>query len=228
MQIKDLEDIVQERLVIYNIFILPILNNYEININFRDDLRSVAMTLRQLSKYLCSFLITKQEELNNSIVERMNGMKCGGIHNGKGDGDFCPTEAISTHENTENETSPRRVHFVPNIEEIVSLIDENSVLADFTNTEITNEETNHVELNECLQKLNKEAAVLSGIFFIIIVIKNVLFSIYVFFFFLDVINSEHKLLCLNSGDICNKLLFDKKLEHYQHVSYFLFRIFLLK
>jgi len=43
----------------------------------------------------------------------------------------------------------------------VSLIDENSVLADFT-TEGTSEEHNHLELNKCLKKLNDEAAALSG------------------------------------------------------------------
>lgn len=133
------------------------------------------MTLRQLSKYLCSFLITKQEKLNNSIVERMNEMGCGGIINGNGAGDIYAIEKINKIENGENEErSPKRVHFVSNIEEIVSLIDENSVLADFTNTEITNEETNHVELNACLKKLNKEAAALSGILFIILVILSIL------------------------------------------------------
>lgn len=129
-------------------------------------MRSVATTLRQLSKYLCSFLLTKQEELNNSIVERMNGMECGGIANGSGD--RYGIESSDNCEKPENEIrSPRRVHFVPNIEEIVSLIDENSVLADFTNTEGTNEEHNHLELNTCLKKLNEEAAALSGILNII-------------------------------------------------------------
>lgn len=119
------------------------------------------MTLRQLSKYLCSFLINKQEELNNSIVECMNGMECGGI--GNGSGDSCTIKSTDNCENPVNETrSPRRVHFIPNIEEIVSLIDENSVLADFTNTEGISEEINHLKLNACLEKLNEEAAALSG------------------------------------------------------------------
>lgn len=134
------------------------------------------MTLRQLSKYLCSFLITKQEELNNSIIERINGMECGGIINGSGAGDVNTIEALDKIESGENEIkNSRRVHFVPNIEEIVSLIDENSVLAEFTNTEIINEETNYVEINACLKKLNKEAAVLSGILFIILVTLNIFY-----------------------------------------------------
>ncbi|XP_022168561.1 golgin subfamily A member 4-like [Myzus persicae] len=168
MQIKDLEDIVQER----------------------DDLRSIATTLRQLSKYLCSFLLTKQEELNNSIVECMNGMECGGVLRGRGDG--YGIESTDNCEKPVNEIrSPRRVHFIPNIEEIVSLIDENSVLADFT-TEGTSEEHNHLELNTCLKKLNDEAAALS-----------------------DVINNEQKLLCINSDDMCHIRLFDKKIEYYK-------------
>lgn len=126
------------------------------------------MTLRQLTKYLCSFLITKQEELNNSIVERMNGMECGGIFN-NGGGDGCAIESIDASDNPVNEArSPRRVHFVPNIEEIVSLIDENSVLADFTNTDGFNEETNHLKLNACLEKLNQEAAALSSMSYLVI------------------------------------------------------------
>lgn len=169
MQIKDLEDIVQER----------------------DDLRSVATTLRQLSKYLCSFLLTKQEELNNSIVERMNGMECGGVLNGSGD-KYGIESTDSCEKTIDGTRSPRRVHFVPNIEEIVSLIDENSVLADFTNTEGTIEERNHLKLNTCLKKLNEEAAALS-----------------------DVINDEQKLLCINSDDICHKTFFDKKIEFYK-------------
>lgn len=126
------------------------------------------MTLRQLSKYLCSFLITKQEELNNSIVERMNGMECGGISNDNGGGgDRCVNESVNKCENPVNEArSPRRVHFVPNIEEIVSLIDENSVLADFTNIEGSSEEINHLKLNACIDKLNEEAAALSGKLFL--------------------------------------------------------------
>jgi len=124
-------------------------------------LRSVATTLRQLSKYLCSFLLTKQEELNNSIVECMNGMECGGILNGGGD--KYDIELTDNSKKSANEIrSPRRVHFVPNIEEIVSLIDEHSVLAEFTNTEGNSEEHNHLELNTCLKKLNEEAAALSG------------------------------------------------------------------
>lgn len=119
------------------------------------------MSLRQLSKYLCSFLITKQEELNNSIVERMNGMRCVGISDS---GDSHVTASIDECENSVNGVkSPRRVHFIPNIEEIVSLIDENSILADFTNVDGTNEEINHLKLNACLEKLNEEAAALSGI-----------------------------------------------------------------
>jgi len=117
------------------------------------------MTLRQLSKYLCSFLINKQEELNNSIVERMNGMECGEIRNS---GDHCTFKSMDKCENSTKTRNPRRVHFVSNIEEIVSLIDENSVLADFTNVEGINEEINHLELNACLEKLNEEAAALSG------------------------------------------------------------------
>ncbi|CAI6360394.1 unnamed protein product [Macrosiphum euphorbiae] len=168
MQIKDLEDIVQER----------------------DDLRSVATTLRHLSKYLCSFLLTKQEELNNSIVERMNGMECGGVL--RGGGDRYVIESTENCEKPINEIrSPRRVHFIPNIEEIVSLIDEHSVLADFT-TEGTSEEHNHLELNTCLKKLNEEAAALS-----------------------DVINNEQNLLCTNSDDICHKRFFDKEIENYK-------------
>jgi len=119
----------------------------------------VATTLRQLSKYLCSFLLTKQEELNNSIVERMNGMECGGVL--RGGGDLYGIELTDNCEKPINEISPRRVHFIPNIEEIVSLIDEHSVLADFT-TEGTSEEHNHLELNTCLKKLNEEAAALCG------------------------------------------------------------------
>ncbi|XP_015379166.1 PREDICTED: putative leucine-rich repeat-containing protein DDB_G0290503 isoform X1 [Diuraphis noxia] len=168
MQIKDLEDIVQER----------------------DDLRSVATTLRQLSKYLCSFLLTKQEELNNSIVERMNGMKCGGVL--EGGGDRYGIESTDNCEKPVNEMrSPRRVHFIPNIEEIVSLIDEHSVLADFT-TEGTSEDHNHLELNSCLKKLNDEAAALS-----------------------DVINNEQQFLSINSDDICYIRYFDKKIENYK-------------
>ncbi|KAL4107286.1 hypothetical protein QTP88_017654 [Uroleucon formosanum] len=167
MQIKDLEDIVQER----------------------DDLRSVATTLRQLSKYLCSFLLTKQEELNNSIVERMNGMECGGVL--RGGGDLYGIKLTDDCEKSINEISPRRVHFIPNIEEIVSLIDEHSVLADFT-IEKTREERNHLELNTCLKKLNEEAAALC-----------------------DVINNEQKLLCANSDEICHKRFFDKEIENYK-------------
>lgn len=118
------------------------------------------MSLRQLSKYLCSFLITKQEELNSSILECMNGMRCGGIS------DYGDCHAIASVDECDDPVngvrSPRRVHFIPNIEEIVSLIDENSILADFTNTDGTNEEINHLKLNACLEKLNEEAAVLSG------------------------------------------------------------------
>lgn len=126
------------------------------------------MTLRQLTKHLCLFLITKQEKLNNSIVERMNGMECGGICN-DGGGDGCAIESTDVHDNYANESSsPRRVHFVPNIEEIVSLIDENSILADFTNTDGTNEETNHLKLNACLEKLNQEANALSGMSYLLI------------------------------------------------------------
>lgn len=124
-------------------------------------MRSVATTLRQLSKYLCSFLLTKQEELNNSIVERMNGMECGGVLNGGGD-KYGVESTDGCEKIIDGTRSPRRVHFVPNIEEIVSLIDENSVLADFTNTEGTIEEHNHLKLNTCLKKLNEEAAALSG------------------------------------------------------------------
>lgn len=126
---------------------------------FRDNLRSVAMTLRQLSKYLCSFLINKQEELNNSIVEHMNGIECGTFGNS---GDHCHARSLDKCENPAEATSPKRVHFVPNIEEIVSLIDENSVLADFTNIEGINEEIDHLKLNTCLEKLNEEAAALSS------------------------------------------------------------------
>ncbi|XP_025420467.1 COP1-interactive protein 1-like [Sipha flava] len=168
MQIKDLEDIVQER----------------------DDLRSVAMSLRQLSKYLCSFLITKQEELNNSIVDHVNGMGCDGISDA---GDRHVIASIDEFKNSVNGVkNSRRVHFIPNIEEIVSLIDENSILADFTNTDGTNEEINHLKLNACLEKLNEEAAALS-----------------------EVINNEQKLLCPNEEDICHKTFFDKKLDYYK-------------
>ncbi|KAL5235793.1 hypothetical protein ACI65C_003203 [Semiaphis heraclei] len=169
MQIKDLEDIVQER----------------------DDLRSVATTLRQLSKYLCSFLLTKQEELNNSIVERMNGMECGGVLKGGGDRYIIESSTDNCEKPVHEMRSPRRVHFIPNIEEIVSLIDEHSVLADFT-TEGTSEEHNHLELNTCLKKLNDEAAALS-----------------------DVINNEQKLLSINSDDICHIRYFDNKIEYYK-------------
>jgi len=107
--------------------------------------------------------MTKQEELNNSIVEHMNCMECGGISNKNDRVNGCSTQSIEKCDNLVNEDrSPRRVHFVPNIEEIVSLIDENSVLADFTNTEGTCEETYHLKLNACLEKLNKEAAALSS------------------------------------------------------------------
>lgn len=124
-------------------------------------MRSVATTLRQLSKYLCSFLLTKQEELNNSIVERMNGMECGGVLKGGGDRYIIESSTDNCEKPVHEMRSPRRVHFIPNIEEIVSLIDEHSVLADFT-TEGTSEEHNHLELNTCLKKLNDEAAALSG------------------------------------------------------------------
>jgi len=90
----------------------------------------------------------------------MNGMECGGVLKSGGDG--YGIESTDTCEKPVNEMrSPRRVHFIPNIEEIVSLIDEHSVLADFT-TEGTSEEHNHLELNTCLKKLNDEAAALSG------------------------------------------------------------------
>lgn len=119
------------------------------------------MTLRQLSKYLCTFLITKQEDLNHSIVEHMNGMGYGGFSNNNDCGDGCSIKLTEKFENTINEArSPRRVHFVPNIGEIVTLIDENSVLADFTSTDGTCEETDHSKLNACLEKLNEEAAAL--------------------------------------------------------------------
>jgi hypothetical protein len=119
------------------------------------------MSLRQLSKYLCSFLITKQEELNNSIVDHVNGMGCDGISDA---GDRHVIASIDEFKNSVNGVkNSRRVHFIPNIEEIVSLIDENSILADFTNTDGTNEEINHLKLNACLEKLNEEAAALSGI-----------------------------------------------------------------
>lgn len=135
------------------------------DIYFRDDLRSVAMTLRQLSKYLCSFLIAKQEELNSSIAKGIVGMEYGRMSNLKGDGDGFSSESIDNSEKPVNESkSPKRVHFVTNIEEIVSLIDEDSVLANFTNTECTNEATNQlrVDLNACLEKLKEEAAAISG------------------------------------------------------------------
>lgn len=175
------------------------------------------MTLRQLSKYLCSILINKQEELNNSIVERMNGMECGGIRNDCGDG--CVIKSIDKCENPLNETrSPRRVHFVPNIEDIVSLIDENSLLADFTSTEGASEETNHLELKACLEKLNEEAAALYGIYNILLLNIVIIFLI----FFLDIINNELKLMYLNSEDICQKTFMDKKLEYYKVVSNFFY------
>lgn len=69
------------------------------------------------------------------------------------------------NENLEKEAkTQKRVHFVSNIEEIASLIDENSVLADFTNIEGTSEETNQfrTDLNACLEKLKEEAAILSS------------------------------------------------------------------
>jgi len=90
----------------------------------------------------------------------MNGMECGGVL--RGGGDRYAIESTDNCEKHVNEIrSPRRVHFIPNIEEIVSLIDEHSVLADFT-SEGTTEEHNHLELNTCLRKLNEEAAALSG------------------------------------------------------------------
>lgn len=93
----------------------------------------------------------------------MNKIECGGFSSDNGAGDICAIESIDKCENSVNEDkSPRRVHFVPNIEDIVSLIDENSILADFTNAEKTNEDINHSEFNSCLKKLNKEVAALSG------------------------------------------------------------------
>lgn len=122
------------------------------------------MSLRQLSKYLCSFLISKQEELNSSIVEQINRMAGDGI-SGNGDNHA----SIDDCENPVNGIrSSRKVHFIPNIEEIVSLIDENSILADFTNSDGTNEESNHLKLNACLEKLNEEAAALSGILYFLV------------------------------------------------------------
>lgn len=119
------------------------------------------MTLRQLSKYLCSFLLTKQDELNNSIVEHMNGIGCGKISNCGGDSHAI--DLIDKCANPLNEVKiPKKVQFVPNIGDIVSLIDENSILADFTNLEGTSEETNNSELNACLKKLKEEAATLSS------------------------------------------------------------------
>lgn len=121
------------------------------------------MTLRQLSKYLCTFLMTKQEELNNSIVQQLNEAECCRIYSNKSEGDGCNIQLTNKCSNPVNgDRSPKRVHFVPNIEEIVSLIDENSILADFTNTGGTCEETDHLKINACLKKLNEEAAALSG------------------------------------------------------------------
>lgn len=181
------------------------------SIYYRDDLRSVAMTLRQLSKYLCSFLMSKQEELNNSIVEHMNGgIGCDKISNGGSD-----IECIDTCENHTNEVKiPKKVHFVPNIGEIVSLIDENSILADFTNLEGNTEETNNLELNACLKKLNEEAATLSSMYSIYIC-SNIL----IVFFFLGIINNEEKYLDTNSKDVCYKTFFDNKIEYYKQVSF---------
>ncbi|XP_050438776.1 putative leucine-rich repeat-containing protein DDB_G0290503 isoform X2 [Adelges cooleyi] len=171
-QIKDLEDIIQER----------------------DDLRTVAMTLRQLTKHLCSFLIDQQEELNNSIVEHMNEMECGGISNG-GAGDGCHINSTDEfHGLVQESRSPRRVHFVPNIEEIVSLIDENSILADFTNVDASGDTSNLLRsnLNACLEKLKEEAATLS-----------------------DLTTTEPKVLRPTSEIICHKSFFDKKLDYYK-------------
>lgn len=178
-------------------------------IYYRDDLRSVAMTLRQLSKYLCSFLVSKQEELNNSIIEHMNGIGGDKIMNGSS-----TIELIDTYENHINEVKiPKKVHFIPNIGEIVSLIDENSILADFTNLEGNTEETNNLELNACLKKLNEEAATLSSMCCILIC-SNILITL----FFLGIINNEETYLDTNSEDVCFKTFFDKKIEYYKQVS----------
>jgi len=82
-------------------------------------------------------------------------------------GDHCPSTSIDKCKNPTEIRGPKRVHFISNIEEIVSLLDENSVLADFTNVKGISEEINHLELNACLEKLNEEAATLSGTAYII-------------------------------------------------------------
>lgn len=93
----------------------------------------------------------------------MNKMECSEISNYNGAGDI---ESVDMCENIVNkDRSPKRVHFVTNIEDIVSLIDENSVLAEYTNTKQMNEEINHLEFNSCLKKLNEEVAVLSGMLY---------------------------------------------------------------
>lgn len=141
-------------------------------------------------------------------MEHMNGIGCDRIPNGSS-----PNELIDKCKNPLNVVKiPRKVHFVPNIGEIVSLIDENSVLADFTNLEGTSEETNNLELNACLKKLNEEAATLSSMYCVLICYNILIVML------LGIINNEEKFLNTSLEDVCYKTFFDKKLEYYKQVS----------
>lgn len=133
------------------------------------------MTLRQLTKYLCAFLIDQPEELHYSFDEHINEIKCDGIIKSGSRDSSNINLSHELHKSGNESNSPRKIHFVPNIEKIVLLIEEKSILADFTNIESTVDPPSRLNsaLNTCLEKLKEETTALSSTVFFFFTESNV-------------------------------------------------------